>query len=50
MIATNKNLFLSMTRENLTKPKREELSRMLKIMAKNSTPRSNIERIQDLIS
>jgi len=50
MIATNKNLFLSMTKENLTKPKSEELTRMLKIMAMNSTPRSNIERIQDLIS
>jgi glycosyltransferase involved in cell wall biosynthesis len=50
MIAKNKDMFLSMTKEQLTEPKSEELSRKLKIMAKNSTPRSNIERIRDLIS
>jgi len=50
MIATNKNLFLSMTKEYLTEPQSEELTRKLKIMAKESTPSSNIERIQHLIS
>ena len=50
MIAKNKYMFLSMTKEYLTESKNEELSGRLKIMAKNSTPRSNINRIQDLIS
>jgi glycosyltransferase involved in cell wall biosynthesis len=50
MIAKNKDMFLSMSKEYLTEPKSEELTRELKIMSKESTPSSNIEGIQNLIS
>ena len=49
-IANNKEIFLSMTKEFLTRNHDEKMSQELLLMAKLSSPRSNIDRIQKLIS